>query len=99
MPTPKTGRKELIGVVGYPYDLEDAEFMYEHFLWANWDLAAADRSMLEYSIDTYSGKPMIDSTVLFDLLENRSIRRRSTAASVRQMSKCIESTSVPASLK
>lgn len=54
MATPATGHKELIGVVGYPYDLEDGEYMYNHFLYADWNLATAARSMLEYSIDTYS---------------------------------------------
>lgn len=57
MATPATGSKELIGVVGYPFDKENGEYMYEHFLCANWNLATADRSMLEYSIDTYNGKP------------------------------------------
>ena len=64
--TPATGRKELIGVVGYPFDLEDGQYMYEHFLCADWNLATADRNMLEYSIDTYSGKPALDVTVLIN---------------------------------
>lgn len=64
--TPATGRKELIGVVGYPSDLEDGEYMYEHFLCANWHLATAERNMLEYSIDTYRGKLALDVNILFD---------------------------------
>ena len=40
--------------------------MYEHFLCADWHLATAERNMLEYSIDTYSGKPAPGVTILFN---------------------------------
>ena len=55
MPTPESGRQQLVGVVGYPFDLDEGEYMYEHFLSANWSLATADTSMLEYYIDTSKG--------------------------------------------
>ena len=42
--------------------------MYEHFLRADWKLETAERGMLEYCIDTYSGRQVIDFTVLLDLL-------------------------------
>ena len=38
--------------------------MYEHFLCMDWSLAMADRNMLEYSIDTYSGKVATTFTML-----------------------------------
>ncbi len=66
--------------------------MYEHFLPADWDLATAKQSMLEYCIDTYNGKQGIGFTVLLDLLVNRTIWRCSTASSLTQMSKSTEFT-------
>ena len=67
MATPATGLQDFIGVVGYPCDLQNGEYMYEHFLFADWNLATADRNMLEYSIDTYCGTPATNLTVLFGL--------------------------------
>ena len=99
MTTPAIGKEEFIGVVGYPCDREDGEHMFEHFLSASWNLAMADRSMLEYSIDTFGGKPAIDFTVLFSLSLNRSIRRCSTTASVGRMCRCTKTTPVPASFE
>ena len=85
--TPTIGSKKLIGIVGYPYDISNGENMYAHFLWVTWNLEKAKRDMLQYSIDTYKGKPTIGVTVLFDLLDTRSIRRRSTTTS-RHLSNC-----------
>ena len=99
MNTPASGIQELIGIVGYPFDLEDGKYMYEHFLRADWNLATAERSMLEYSIDTCRGKPAIDVTVLFDSPGIRSIGRCSTATSVRQKPNGAESTPKPASFE
>ena len=73
--------------------------MYEHFLRADWNLATAERSMLEYCIDTYSGRQVIGFTVLPDLLVDRTIRRCSTAASLTPMSKYTKFTYVPASFE
>lgn len=53
---------ELLGVVGYPGDLIDAQsgergaLMYESFERVSWDLAIGIRQMLYYNIDTYGGE-------------------------------------------
>ena len=64
MNTPESGRNKQVGVVGYPLDLNDGkydgEYMYEHFLSTDWNLATAHRNMLEYFIDTSGGKLAVD---------------------------------------
>ncbi|KAI5802969.1 hypothetical protein EDC01DRAFT_786657 [Geopyxis carbonaria] len=44
----------MLGVVGYPGDLEKGEHMFEHFVQSKFDLAENEK-MLTYEVDTYGG--------------------------------------------
>jgi V8-like Glu-specific endopeptidase len=62
--TPAQGNLN-IGVVGYPGDKDNGEYMFEHYLDTEFDLAKSQR-MLSYLIDTYGGKfaaPFLEITL------------------------------------
>ncbi|KAF7511346.1 hypothetical protein GJ744_004911 [Endocarpon pusillum] len=67
-PTPLTGNKVILGVVGYPGDLmnpkskEKGAFMYEMYDATTFDISKTKNKMLQYKVDTYggnSGSPVI----------------------------------------